>query len=178
MFVFSFYSGQRLATGDKYLYDGVLFGQQFSDILITPYTANKRSGRTMKDRMKDQNIRRARAVIEHYFGRMKAYFPLLRQYRFKREVAGFALRTCAMLTNIILLMQCPLRYVPCTPTSVCYVCRHMPENHLAVRLAHKMSASEHLAEVIDHSLRRHTTLQIATLVEGDEYDEMDPVDRN
>ena len=180
MFCFVF-SGNRLLNGDKYLYDGVLWGQ-FDDYLITPYTAKSRRARTLMERIRDQRIRADRVVVEHYFARVKVYFPIVANYKFKRDVAGYIVRTCAMLTNIILLFQCPLRHVPCSASKKCFVCTHMPNDLFAVHLAHRMSSDERLAEVVDTSLHRRDQLDYAVLEEGrffqgTEY-ELDEVDRN
>lgn len=123
----------------------------------------------MRERVRDAKIRKARVIVEHYFGRMKVCFPILNKFRFKREMCGFVVRTCAMLTNIIILMQCPMRFAPCTADRTCYVCTHMPENRFAVRLAHRSSASAQLADVIDQSLACDGTVELAALVEGADY---------
>lgn len=156
LFFFCF-AYRLLEDGDVYLYDGAM-SNLHTDVFKAPYTGdaairgertalrNSDRWRTMNPALKlkyyeywekqseqarerSRKISNDRKIVEHYFARLKLFFPILkRMWSVKRSLVDKLFRVCLMYTNIIHLFVHPLRSVPCTPSRRCFYCTHIASN--------------------------------------------------
>ncbi len=106
------------------LYDGA-FSDHFFGFFLAPTTGYYTAYRdTPHERVMNKLIRSCRAVVEHFFGRLKTQWPILEPYKQPRErIRAYFLAGMA-LTNISSLYEKPLRKTRCI-NRTCYFCTHL-----------------------------------------------------
>ena len=132
------------------MYDG-LMADSHTDVLVAPYRGNQARNSARKKirttvfhnlspheraeyRMKweaedkavkkrDGKISHSRKIIEHYFARMKVFFPILSNLAsLKSDLVTAVFRVCLMYTNIMHIFCNPLRKHECFRGRKCFYC--------------------------------------------------------
>eukprot|EP01084_Bolivina_argentea_P006736 12752_1 len=102
--------GIYVGNGAKYLVDGI-FARIDSGPhghFITPFCYMQRRLTVAETRY--NNIQAwDRSIVEHYFGRLKYWFPLVDNFRLSDEAINMVFRSCCIFTNIMIQYCKPLR---------------------------------------------------------------------
>jgi len=118
-----------LKAGDVILYDGAFSGLD-PTVFYCPTIGGSALNEdkpprptTPIERHNNTRIRRARSVIEHYFGRLKDNYPMFRRMTFRSlDSCDQWVRAGIILTNMSLIYVHPLREQACSEDHPCYHC--------------------------------------------------------
>ena len=101
--------GNYLGPADKVLVDGIYARiQQGNSPFIVPYCYMNRQLTVAEERFNFIH-RWDRSIVEHFFGRLKLYYPILTQFPFTDDYISVYFTSCVILCNILLKYQNPLR---------------------------------------------------------------------
>ena len=116
-----------LRSRDLILYDGAL-RFTFLDHFLAPTTGYKtrRLRHPMRTKANNERIHKRRALIEHWFSRLKNQFPIFHIWNRKLNELNVFFRSAAALVNIKSTFVTPLRYHTCSEADCfyCYNIRH------------------------------------------------------
>ena len=111
-----------LRSSDRILYDcGV--GRSRADVrsvFLSPTTGPKTHSKTMREKVFNANIRRARNIVEHSYGRVKNKWGYLHLYRGEHARVFKTFKSCCTLSNIDQAYDNPLRHTPCKKARCAY----------------------------------------------------------